>query len=219
MEIAKDLSCNHHINNIAQSAHRSTNFLRRNISKCSADTKQASITGMKNQIQKLERIQSKAARFVLNCYDLMTSVTQMRQELGWPTLQSHRFTARMTMCYKAVHGLVHLSCPDYLTLKSRTMRGEHTNQYTVVQTRTDVFKYSFFPRTIRCWNILTVTLIEKPPVDSFKTGLYTALQDKGPSIWYSQKEYMTGHDSTVINSCLEPCSMGEEEGTIFKTCI
>ncbi len=109
VEIAKDLSWNHHINNIAQSAHRSTNFLRRNISKCSADTKQASITGMvrpkleyassawdphqQNQIQNLERIQPKAVRFVLNCYDPMASVTQMRQELGWPTLQSRRFTA------------------------------------------------------------------------------------------------------------------------------
>ncbi len=142
VEIAKDLSWNHHINNIAKSAHRSTNFLCRNVSKCSADTKQAGITGMvrpkleyassawdlhqQNQIQKLERIQSKAARFVLNRYDPMASVTQMRQELGWPTLQSHRFTARMTMFYKDVHGLGHLPFPDYLTTKSRTTRGKHT---------------------------------------------------------------------------------------------
>ncbi len=93
VEIAKDLSWNQHINNIAQSAHRSTNFLRRNISKCSADTKQASITGMvrpkleyassawdphqQNQIQKLEQIQSKDARFVLNRFKPMASVTQM----------------------------------------------------------------------------------------------------------------------------------------------
>ncbi len=72
VEITKDLFWNHHINNIAQSAHRSTNFLCRNISKCSADTKQAGITGMvrpkleyassamdlhqQNQIQRLERI-------------------------------------------------------------------------------------------------------------------------------------------------------------------
>ncbi len=142
VEIAKDLSWNHHISNIAQSAHRSTNFLHRNISKCSADTKQSGIIGMvkpkleyasyacdlhqQNQIQKLERIKSKAARFVLNHYDPMASVTQMGQELGWPTLQSRRFTARMMMCYKAVHGLVHLPFPGYLTPKSRTMRGEHT---------------------------------------------------------------------------------------------
>ncbi len=181
------------MHNIAQSAHRATNFLRRNISKCSADTKQAATTGMvrpkleygssawyphqQNQIQKFERIQSKATRFVVNHYDPLASVTQMRLEQGWPTLQSCHFTARMTMCYKAVYGIVHLPFPDYLTPKSRTMRGEHTDQYTVVQTRTDVFKYSFFPKTIRCWNILPVNLIEKLSVDSFKTGLYTALQE------------------------------------------
>ncbi len=163
---------NHHINNFAQRAPTPPNFLRRNISKCLADTKQAGIIGMvrpkleyassawdphqQNQIQKLERIQSKAARFVLNCYNPMASVTQMEQELSQTTLQSRRFTTRMTMCYKAVHGLVHLPFPDYLTPKSRTMKGEHTHQYTVVQTRTDAFKYSFFPRAIRFWNILSV---------------------------------------------------------------
>ncbi len=137
-----------------------------------------------NHTQKLEWIKSKAARFVLNRYNPLASVTQLRQELGWSTLQARRFTARMTMCYKAVHGLVHLPFPDYLTPKSRTMRGEYTHLYTVVQTRTDVFKYSFFIRTIHCFNILPVTLTEKPSVDSFKNGLFTALQ--GVSIYLVQ---------------------------------
>ncbi len=167
---------NHHIKNISQSIYRSINFLHRNISKCSADTKHMGITGMvipkleyassacdphqQNHIQKLKLIHSKAARFLLNRYNPLINVTQMRQELGLSTLQARRLTARMTMCHKAVDGLVHLPFPDYLTPKSRTMRGENTHQYTVVHTRTDVFKYCFFPMTIRCWNILPVTLIK-----------------------------------------------------------
>ncbi len=53
VEIAKDLFWNHHINNIAQSAHRFTNFLRRNISKCSADTKHYRCGETKTRICKL----------------------------------------------------------------------------------------------------------------------------------------------------------------------
>ncbi len=178
--IVNDLSWNHHINNIAQSAHSSTNFLHINISKCSADTKQAGITGMvrpmlkytsstwdphqQNQIQKLEWIQSKAARFVLNCYDPMASVAQMRQELGWPTLQSHRFTAIITMCYKAVLGLVHLPFPNYLTPKSRTMRGEHTHTSTLLYIPGLMFfKYSFFAR-----NLKDNTVLEYSPSNSHR---------------------------------------------------
>ncbi len=144
----------------------------------------------------------------------MASVTQMRQELGWLTLQNCRFTARMTMCYKAVHGLVHLPFPDYLTPKSRTMRGEHTNQYTVVQTRTDVFKYSFFPRTIRCCNIPPVTLIKKLSLDSFKTGLYTVLQE-GPIYLVQPKGVYDRQQHTAAWSCV----LGEKKREPSKTCI
>ncbi len=55
-----------------------------------------------NHIQKEERVQSKAIRFVLNQYDSLASVTQMRHQMKWPTLQTRRFTARMVMFYKVV---------------------------------------------------------------------------------------------------------------------
>ena len=130
-----------------------------------------------HHMQKLERVQSKAARFVLNRYDPMASVTQMRAELRWPTLQTRRFATRMTLFYKLVNGLVFLPLPDYIIPKARSLRGEHAHQYTTVHTRTDVFRHSFYPRTVRCWNILPAILVERPSVDSFKTGLHTALED------------------------------------------
>ena len=128
-------------------------------------------------IQKLEGVQSKAARFVLNRHDQMASVTQMRQVLGWPTLQARRFIARTVLFYKTVNGLVSLPIPEYVIPKARILRGEHPHQYTTVQTRTDPFRFSYYPRTIRCWNLLPVTLVTLPLVDSFKKGLYTALEN------------------------------------------
>ncbi len=112
---------------------------------------------------------------------------------------------------------LHLPFPDYLTPKSRTMRGEHTHCYTVVQTRTDVFKYSFFPRTIQCLNILPVTLIEKPSVDSFKTGLYTALHEG--SIYLVQLKGVYDRSRLCSNAATWDHVLGDKKREPSKTCI
>ncbi len=105
----------------------------------------------------------------------MACVTQTQQELGRSTLQARRFIARMTVCYKAVHGLMHLFFPEYITPKSRTLKIEHSPVHCCTDKDWCV-QNSFFPMIIRCWNILPVMLIKNPSVNSFKTWLYRVLQ-------------------------------------------
>ncbi len=92
VELANDLSWSHHVNNCTQKAHCiSLNFLRRNITKCSTVTKDTAYKGMvrpetqNNHIHKVKRVQSKTIWFVLNQYDPLASVTQMRYQMKWPT--------------------------------------------------------------------------------------------------------------------------------------
>ncbi len=118
-----------------------------------------------NHIDKVERVQSKAIRFVLNQYDPLANVTQMRHQLKWPTLQTCRFTSRMVMFYKVVYQHIALPLPD------------HEHQYTTVPTRTDVFKFSYFPRTVRCWSILPTALVLKQSAEAFKNSLQATLDD------------------------------------------
>ncbi len=97
-------------------------------------------------------------------YDPMVSVTQMRQELGWSTLQDRRL---------------------FNTKVKNNERRTHTHTSTLLY-RPGLMcsNTAFFPQTIQCWNILPVTLIEKSSVDPFKNGLFTALQ--GGSIYLVQ---------------------------------
>ena len=58
-------------------------------------------------INNLETVQRKAARFVCNNYYRYSSVSEMLQQLGWPTLECRWLEARATMMY-GTHNLVHV---------------------------------------------------------------------------------------------------------------
>ena len=65
----------------------------------------------KNNIERSESVQSKAARAVKGDFDRETSVTAMIDDLEWPSLTSHRKAVRVTMFYKAVNQDVDADIP------------------------------------------------------------------------------------------------------------
>ena len=89
-------------------ANRSLNFLRRNLSKCSSDTdikENAYLTIVRPTLEyaacvwdphqeyliyDIEKIQRRAARWVLSDYSYYCCVTDMLNRLKWPTLQERR---------------------------------------------------------------------------------------------------------------------------------
>jgi hypothetical protein len=79
----------------------------------------------KQQINKIEMIQRRAARYTLNQYSYHSSVSAMLQHLFWPTLQQRRNLASVTMLYKLQHPIsFHLK----FTLPSSIKRSQiHTN--------------------------------------------------------------------------------------------
>ena len=54
---------------------------------------------LQKDILKLESIQRKLARFVLNDYARLSSVTSMIQKLGWPTLKQRRDNTKIIILY------------------------------------------------------------------------------------------------------------------------
>jgi hypothetical protein len=50
--------------------------------------------------QRLERIQRRAARYVTNRYHNTSSVSDMLDQLEWPSLESRRTNSRLAMMYK-----------------------------------------------------------------------------------------------------------------------
>ena len=194
VELSDKLSWSHHIDNSCQKANRSLNFIRRNLGRCSQATKTMAYKSLvqphlqyassawdphqRNHIDKLEKVQSKAARFILRRYGREESVTAMREELGLQTQQACRFVNRMTMFYKSIHGHVILPLPNCITRNVRETRGHHPHQFTLPSVHLDSYKFSFFPHTIRCWSILPVHIISSVTPETFKSNLQKALTKK-----------------------------------------
>ena len=102
-----------HINNIATKASKVLNFVRRNLNNCSASTKASAYLSLVRltmeyascvwdphkaaHIQTLEKVQRRAAKWVLSDYGRQSSITRMLTQLGWPTLQQRCFISRYIM--------------------------------------------------------------------------------------------------------------------------
>ena len=106
----------HHINGICKKASKVLNFIRRNLSKRSTEVKStalvrpimeyaASVWDPHQQylIDNIEKIQRRAARWILSDYLQQSSVTNMLNQLHWPTLQLHCYVSRLSQIHKIVY--------------------------------------------------------------------------------------------------------------------
>ena len=92
----------------------------------------------KENADKIEMAQRRAARWTTNDYTRMTSVTSFLQ-LDWQTLKERRSVARL---------------PNYIEPTHRISRYCHSMTFRQIHTGKDSYKYSFFPLTIVQWNAL-----------------------------------------------------------------
>ena len=87
-----------------------------------------------------------------------------------------RRMARLTLMYKVVHGHVAIDQGEYRPAPpcpaSTRTRSCHPLRLSLYAPNTNVFKFSFFPRTIIAWNSLPGTAIEDETAGDFKATLY-----------------------------------------------
>lgn len=121
-------------------------------------------------IDMLERVQRKAARFVTGNYSRNTSVTAMMEQLGWKSLQARRRAHRLTCLYKIQHNGMAIS-KEFMNPKVTRSRRGHNQQFQLYSARLDLFKNSFFPRTIREWNELSSNVVSQASCAAFKQGI------------------------------------------------
>ena len=57
-------------------------------------------------INRIEMIQRRSARFVYNDFARTSSVTSMMKNLGWPLLRQRRDVAKVTMFFKIINNLI-----------------------------------------------------------------------------------------------------------------
>ena len=187
------LSWRPHVDHICNKASRLLGFLKRNlhsspmqikeylykqlllpsIEYCSAIWDPYYLT----DIKKIEMIQHRAVRFVLNkpWHKLSQghdSVTEMLINLGWPELEERRKSARLTLLFKIVRGLLEVParCVPQLTSYAAT-RAHHPLKLKYIYSRTDLHKNSFLPRSVCAWNDLDIANIDTISLNDFKKVL------------------------------------------------
>jgi hypothetical protein len=109
-----------------------------------------------NQIDAIEMIQRKAARFCLNRYQRMDSVTEMLQQLNWKPLASRRRASRLSTFSKVFNREESLDDLSYLVIPAPYVGLRNANPLRIqsITCRKNIGHYSFIPRSIREWNSL-----------------------------------------------------------------
>ena len=197
VELTSKLDWGPHISNITNKARRSLNFLQRNLYKCPENIKQQAYTSLvrpileysctawdpyyQKHVLALESVQRRAARFVKGDFRRDSSVSKMLGELHWSSLQERRTAARLTMLYKINAGELPLTVPERfipVNTNRTTTRSKRPSQFINYGARTNVYKNSFYPRTIKQWNSLPATIItESTSSKSFNTRLWKHIRD------------------------------------------
>ena len=74
--------------------------------------------------------------------------------------------------YKLSHNLIDIDTERHLILdREKRTRNSHAFKYRMPKVSKDVFKFSFFPRSITKWNSLPANLVNSKSLSDFKLNL------------------------------------------------
>ena len=144
-------------------------------------------------INRLERIQRQAARFITGDYRSREegSVSNMLEKLDLQELKERRTRQKLIFLYKMVEGLVPAIEPDDYLKKARPKRSitvkkfenyqatnivekqvkNNTKCFDIPSSKTLQFSNSFFVKTLINWNHLEDSVMCTTSVESFKSAL------------------------------------------------
>ena len=173
-----------HIGSICSKANSTLGFLRRNLKISSARIKEKAYKTFVRPIleysssvwdpyevkhkQQIEKVQRRAARFILNRYHNTSSVSSMIDILKLESLEQRRKKSRLSAFYKIINN--NICCEDLknqLVENHRKRRANNNKQYHQIFSRTNYRAQSFLPRTIKDWNSLPQIVTDSENPDTF----------------------------------------------------
>ena len=171
--VACDLNWSPHINRVSNRANRSLGFLRRNLRQCPPALKERAYLAqvrsvleycssiwdphLRKDVNQVEKIQRRAARFVCRDYGWRSSVTDMLHKLGWRDLELRRRDTRLALLYKILNDHVAVTADELGVSRviSKTRAGQ-PDRFTLraPRAKSTEFENSFTIRTVSQWNNL-----------------------------------------------------------------
>jgi len=172
---------------VCSRANRALGFIRRQLGKCTQEVKLKAYTALvlphleyascvwdphlETQIHQLEMVQHRAVRFILGKYSHTDSVTEMLAKLSLDTLESRRKYARLCLFFKIDKRLTPLATPPVLHLKVIQRRSDNGRAYEHLVCHSNPYFNSFYPRTVRDWNLLPANLVSLGNIEAFSAQL------------------------------------------------
>ena len=185
--ISSNLEWKKHIANITSKANTTLGMLRRNLRNVPQAIKEKAYIALvrpkveyaptvwdphtARDINEVEKVQRRAARFVCHSYHNTSSVNDMLDNIGWPSLQHRRTVQRLCMLYKIHYRLVDIPIPNYIQPAQVITRYMNPLSYTKILSTRDYFAYQFFPRTIFQWNCLPAQIVSIPTIEAFRSSI------------------------------------------------
>ena len=97
-----------------------------------------------------------------------TSREKLYTELGLTSLYDRRRFHRLSLFYKILNHLTPEYLRHFIPESIRRLHNTRTNRDDVISTRTQKFKYSFFPDTSYSWKLLSSFIKLSPSLNIFK---------------------------------------------------
>ena len=174
-----------HVNSLCSKANSALGFLRRNLKVSSSSIRERAYKAFvrplleyapsvwdpyeEKHMTAIEKVQRRAARYVLNRYHNRSSVTNMLELLQWRPLQERRKISRLSALYKIEKEA--MLCSNLKSqlkpLARRSRRHGNSKQYQRIDCKTNYRAESFLPRTIPEWNSLPQDAVDAATPASF----------------------------------------------------
>ena len=106
------------------------------------------------------------------------SMTSILEESGWESLHKRRKGSKLILLFKGLKGRASIPCDD-LQPPNRRSRNQHPMVFQVPYARIDIYKYSFFPDTIRDWNALPAAIISYAESSEDPVARFTSIVRSG----------------------------------------
>ena len=123
----------------------------------------------KKNINKLEMVQRRAARYVIT---QASQHIQRHRYVSDPKLAKPRKQEDMRLCmmFKIDRGLVAISKDSRLIRQKRPTRHSHSRAFQTITCGTEK-RMSFFPSTVRDWNALPPDIPDLETLEAFKASV------------------------------------------------
>ncbi len=197
--LSTNLKFNTHIDFICPKANRTLGFLRRNLHGYTRDIKHIAYNTFvrptlencstawdphtRTNIDRLEQVNTKAARFITNNYTQTPGITtRLKQQINMDPLHIRRQAHRLTLMYKITNNYIDIDPHTYLhSTNNQRTRNTHNQTYQTYYANTDAYKHLYFPRTIRDWNRLPQHILNSNTIDSFTKQTHMHFSPQHPN--------------------------------------